>query len=90
LTGLLSVLDAALDLPLAEAVAALPLAHEVEAALLERAGPLGRILQAVLAYEAGAWEAVPDLALSPALLLDAYIDALAFAADALAALDLAP
>ncbi|MDW8060693.1 MAG: HDOD domain-containing protein [Thermomicrobium sp.] len=87
LAGLLSVLDAALDLPLAQAIAALPLASDVEAALLERSGPLGRILQAVLAYERGSWEDIPELALSPELLLEAYIDALACTADVLAALD---
>ncbi|MCX2728056.1 HDOD domain-containing protein [Thermomicrobium sp. 4228-Ro] len=89
LVGLLSVLDAALDVPLADALAALPLAHEVEAALLERSGELGRVLDVVLAYEAGEWVSIPNLSLPPALLIDAYIDALAFAADALQALDLA-
>ncbi len=88
LVGLLSLLDAALDLPLADALAALPLAHEIEAALLERSGELGQVLEVVLAYEMGEWGAIPHLALPRSLLIDAYIDALAFATEALQALDL--
>ncbi len=89
LTGLLSVLDAVLDRPLREALAEVPLASEVEAALLEREGLLGLVLRAVLAYETGDWDAAPALPLAPGLLTDAYIDALAFAAEILAALDVA-
>jgi len=42
----------------------------------------------VLAYEMGEWGAIPHLALPRSLLIDAYIDALAFATEALQALDL--
>lgn len=87
LVGLLSLLDAVLDRPLAEALAPLPISHELEVALLNRSGLLGTILQAVLAYESGDWTVLPDLPLSSALLTEAYIDALAYAAEALSALD---
>ncbi len=51
--GLLSVLDAILDRPMAEVVALLPLAPDMNDALIDRSGPLGELLQTVLAYEGG-------------------------------------
>ena len=51
--GLLSVADALLNRPLAEIVEELPLAEEISLALLQRAGPAGRILDAVVTYEHG-------------------------------------
>ena len=54
--GLLSVLDALLDRPMAEAVEQLPLSDEVRDALLERKGPLGDALNCVLAYERSEWD----------------------------------
>ncbi len=53
--GLLSSLDALLGVPLQEVVAELPLDRELTVALLRREGPLGVILDAVIAYEAGKW-----------------------------------
>jgi EAL and modified HD-GYP domain-containing signal transduction protein len=51
--GLLSVADALLNVPLAEIVEELPLADEIALALLQRAGPAGDILDAVITYERG-------------------------------------
>jgi c-di-GMP-related signal transduction protein len=51
--GLLSVVDAIMQAPLPQILDALPLAEEVQAALVERRGPLGDALQAVTAYERG-------------------------------------
>lgn len=90
LTGLLSVLDAALDVSLADALAELPLTSEVTEALLYHRGPLGSVLAAVLSYEAGHWSPLVELPVSPTLLTEAFIDALAFTAQALVGLDLAP
>lgn len=49
--GLLSVLDAVFQIPMAELVADLPLAPSVTEALIDGTGPLGSVLQAVKAYE---------------------------------------
>jgi EAL and modified HD-GYP domain-containing signal transduction protein len=87
LTGLLSVLDAALDRPLEAALAPLPLASEVVAALLEQRGQLGRLLQLVRAYESGDWPHLADLPLAASVVTEAYIDALAFTAEVLGALE---
>ncbi|MCS7051253.1 MAG: HDOD domain-containing protein [Thermomicrobium sp.] len=92
LTGLLSVIDAALDIPLPEALAALPVTDEVADALLSSRGALGTVLAAVRSYEFGDWSALQPLPLpiAPELLTEAFIEALAFAAEALAALELTP
>jgi EAL and modified HD-GYP domain-containing signal transduction protein len=55
--GMLSVADALLGMPLEEIVEQLPLADEVVAALLERTGPAGAVLDIVLTYERGNFDA---------------------------------
>jgi len=76
--GLLSVTDALLDAPLAQALEPLPLAESSRAALLERRGPMGAALSAVLAYERGelaeAQRHAPGVALG-----ELYLSALAWA-----------
>jgi EAL and modified HD-GYP domain-containing signal transduction protein len=51
LVGLLSVLDAVFDAPLAALVERLPLTEEVAAAIVAREGVLGSLLDAAVAYE---------------------------------------
>jgi EAL and modified HD-GYP domain-containing signal transduction protein len=62
-TGMLSVVDALLDLPMDEAVRDLPLSEDVVAALVQRAGGKGRTLTMAEACERGAWDdaALPSL-----------------------------
>ncbi|MCS7051254.1 MAG: HDOD domain-containing protein, partial [Thermomicrobium sp.] len=79
LVGLLSVLDALLDQPMDELLAALPLAEELRVALLHRAGELGAILDLILAYERGNWERALSLGLRPSVVTSAYLDAIALA-----------
>jgi EAL and modified HD-GYP domain-containing signal transduction protein len=72
--GLLSVADALLGVPMDEALAGLPLADSVTAALLRREGPDGTALAAVLDYE---WGTAPlDAPGGPAGLHEAYAEAL--------------
>ena len=61
LAGLLSVLDALLDVPMHEAVARLPLTDELSAALLDREGPLGQLLERVTAIEEGSLELLDEI-----------------------------
>ena len=58
--GMLSVLDALLDVPMKELLAQLPLSEEVNVALLDAEcdSELAVVLQATLAYERGNFEAV--------------------------------
>lgn len=78
LIGLLSLADALLDTPIDNVVAELPLADHVAAALLERKGPAGEILDAVTSYEVGSFDAHSVLALRGNVSA-AYMDALRWA-----------
>jgi c-di-GMP phosphodiesterase len=51
--GLFSVLDALMDVPMEDALAAIPFAPEMREALISREGQLGRLLDSVTALEAG-------------------------------------
>jgi EAL and modified HD-GYP domain-containing signal transduction protein len=76
--GLLSLADALLDMPLGSVVSQLPLAHDLEQALLWRAGPAGETLAATIAFERGDFAAgslKPHQTEAPA----AYRDALRWA-----------
>jgi c-di-GMP phosphodiesterase len=84
--GLFSVLDALMDAPMEKTLAALPLSAEVEAALLKRAGPLGKVLDAAVAYERADWERLAALDLPPAAIRRAYLDAIAWVDEVEAAL----
>lgn len=84
--GLFSVLDALLDVPMDEVLHDLPLDPDVEAALLYRAGPLGRILECVCRYETGAWAQATHESVSAVDLRDAYVESLTWSAATLGAL----
>jgi EAL and modified HD-GYP domain-containing signal transduction protein len=75
LVGLLSVLDALLDRPMAELLEALPLAEGLIQALLYHQGVLGQTLHSVLDYERGLWEEVSALQIDPEAIVDAYLTA---------------
>ena len=64
LLGLFSLLDAMLDQPLETAIAGLPLAKDLQAALLGRPVPVGSILNIVVALERGNWRELHGLAKS--------------------------
>ncbi|HWH94811.1 MAG TPA: HDOD domain-containing protein [Baekduia sp.] len=78
-TGMLSVVDALLDLPIDEAIRDLPLAEDVVAALVQRAGGKGRTLTMAEACERGAWDdaALPGLDASELAVL--HVEALTWA-----------
>ncbi len=77
--GLLSVLDALLDCPMAEAVDQLPLSNEVRDALLEHTGPLGEALNCVLAYERSEWAQVEFEDLASMTVRGHYLDSVGWA-----------
>lgn len=83
-TGMLSIVDALVDKPMQEAVADLPLAEDVVAALVQRAGGKGRTLKMAEACERGAWDeaALPSLDASELAVL--HVEAITWA-DATAA-----
>ena len=84
--GLLSVADALLEVSLETIVEELPLADEVGAALLRRAGPAGAILDAVVSYERGEFDAA-SLASHTRGIASSYRDALGWAVETVSALN---
>lgn len=85
--GLLSVLDALLDKPMAIVVTELPLGDNLRDALLGHStSKLAITLRRAIACETGQWNALAvDEQSVAASLLDAYVDALEFARSTLAA-----
>lgn len=77
--GLFSTLDAFLDRPLPEILKQLPLTTEIRGALIERSGPMGRLLNSVMAFERGDWDATRDFGASDASMQSAYLNAVAWA-----------
>ena len=80
--GLLSVLDALLDKPMAAVVTELPLGDNLRDALLGHStSKLALTLRRAIACETGQWNSLGlDEQAAAASLLDAYVDALEFAA----------
>lgn len=79
MAGLLSHLDALLGVPREEALRSLALAPAVRDAVLSRAGPVGRVLAVVEAWERGDWDRVAALGRTDAALVRAaHLDAVAW------------
>jgi EAL and modified HD-GYP domain-containing signal transduction protein len=84
--GLFSVMDAIMDAPLDEVLEALPLNEEARVALLDRSGPMGDALAAIIAYERGDLREV-ERRLPGLNMTELYISALRWADAACGALD---
>ncbi len=78
-TGLFSTLDALTDQPLGNVLSSLPLADEINQALLEHEGTLGQLLSLVLAYELGDWDTVEAIPIEGAAPRKAYLEAVEWA-----------
>jgi len=74
--GLLSVLDAVLDRPMAQVADTLPLCPDVRDGLVEGTGVLGSTLRAVVDYESGNFESAALQPFHPSLVRNAYFEAL--------------
>jgi c-di-GMP-related signal transduction protein len=59
--GLFSLIDAIMDDSMENILQKLPLSQGIKEALLGQNGPLGEVLQVVLAYERGGWRALSEL-----------------------------
>jgi EAL and modified HD-GYP domain-containing signal transduction protein len=80
--GMLSTLDILFESPLEQIIDALPLSDELHEATLGRGEGVGRVVRAVIEYQAGAQEAMPVPDLGPADLHRAGGEALAWAVHA--------
>jgi c-di-GMP phosphodiesterase len=79
LAGLLSHIDALLGVSTAEAIQSLPLAKDLEMALISHAGPIGATLKSVVTFERGDWSASSAGGVDLAQLQIAYFDAIGWA-----------
>jgi c-di-GMP-related signal transduction protein len=61
LLGLLSLIDAMLEMPMAEVLGKIPLDHDTKSVLLGQPSPLRPVYQLMLAHESGEWEAAARL-----------------------------
>jgi EAL and modified HD-GYP domain-containing signal transduction protein len=82
LAGLLSHVDALLGVPTAEAIRGLPLAKDLEAALIFHAGPIGATLKSVVAFERGDWTTSTGAGAELTQLQGAYFEAVGWADEA--------
>ena len=69
LLGLLSLIDAMLEMPMADVLEKIPLDHATKAVLLGQPSALRPVYQLMLAHESGEWDAAAEL--SASLQLDA-------------------
>ena len=60
--GLLSAMDAIMDVPMTAVLADIPLQEEIRTTLLGQAGPFRDILGIVLGYEQGNWQQLAEAA----------------------------
>jgi EAL and modified HD-GYP domain-containing signal transduction protein len=72
--GLLSALDALVGLPMPTVLSKLPLAPELQAAILDGEGHLGEALRCTIAYERGEWGGVSCFGLSRGAIKSAFLD----------------
>ncbi len=77
--GLLSVLDAMLDSPLADIIEPLPLTAELKTALIDKQGPAGRALADTMSYEQADWENVSTSPVPKEILVKTYLDSIQWA-----------
>ncbi len=76
MVGLFSVLDALMDMPMVRVLEYLPLNENVCQALLNHQGRLGRIIQAIIAYEQGEIDQILNLKIQPEIINKIYLETL--------------
>lgn len=76
LIGLLSIVDALMDLPMEEVINNLSLSKEFVDGLLHQKGILGKVLNIVQLYENGDWDKLIEIEINPQTLCEAYINSI--------------
>ena len=79
--GMVSAFDALLDLPMEEVIDLLPLAADMNEAILNGSGGMGDILSCVLEHEAGKWPLRKCQGLRSEAIVEAYLEAIEWATD---------
>lgn len=86
--GLMSLLDALMDMPLIDLLDELALSTKVKLALVEYKGEMGKILHNVIRYEHGGWDDLIIDTENVQAYFNAYVDAVEWADASIALLDL--
>lgn len=73
--GLLSLLDVLIGTPMEQIIETIPLAPELQQAILRREGTCGRLLSGIEAHERGDWASVEKSGLDLSILTPAWVDA---------------
>ena len=73
--GLFSLLDVVVGVPMEQVLENMPLAPELQQAILRREGTCGRLLSGIEAHEHGDWSGVEASGLDLAVLTPAWVDA---------------
>lgn len=81
--GLLSVLDALIDQPMAHLLDQMPLVDEVRAAILGLHGVAGEALRVAQSCERADWTALEESQFETDVIRDAYVDAMGWALEAM-------
>ncbi|NOY62201.1 MAG: HDOD domain-containing protein [Gammaproteobacteria bacterium] len=84
--GLLSALDALLEMPMDEVLAYMPMSDEVAEALTSHSGEAGHALRCALTYEQADWDRAAFLWLRPSVITGCYLDAVSWSDKAINAL----
>lgn len=86
LAGLLSCLDAILDVKMDTVLAKLTLSDDIQIALTDRSGSIGEVLENVICYERSDWGSLEAQELAEAAYGDAYFSAMEWANELLSSL----
>ncbi len=75
LTGMFSNIDVMMGIPMDKLMNSLPLNGELKLALTQRGGPLGQLLDIIIAYEQGQWDNIDTQEISLETLSEIYVEA---------------
>ncbi|MBI9049908.1 MAG: HDOD domain-containing protein [Anaerolineaceae bacterium] len=76
LAGMLTVLDALMDMPMSEIIEKLPLSQEIVDGLLYREGRIGKVLDAIMSYERGEMGAIFATDINTAIIKNIFLDSI--------------
>ncbi|WP_207061070.1 EAL and HDOD domain-containing protein [Motiliproteus sp. SC1-56] len=86
MVGMMSEIDALLDMEMDAILEKIPLNDDIKAAISRREGVMGQVLSAAMAYENGEWERLGEFEINDSLYESAYRHSLLWAQEAMQAL----
>lgn len=86
IAGILSGLDAILDIEMEDVLAQVPLSHEIKSAISKGQGDIGKVLYNIISFSKGEWAEI-SLDIDATIYHDAYLESVKWANDTLKAMD---